>query len=112
MASSGTSNTSTGCAANRRICPNMPGAENPSGLATVARAADGAGAAIQRVVEEIHAPLPAVVGFVLQRDLHRLGSSRRRSRGLYLQQCGFRRIEEEADRVLADDGGEHAWCPR
>ena len=64
--------------------------------------ADRARAAVERVVEEVDAALPAIFGLVLQADLD-LAVARAVRLALVLQQRGFRRIEHEADRILADD---------
>ena len=46
------------------------GREEPVGIRHRGARANGAGAAIQRVVEEIQPALPAILGFVLQADVH------------------------------------------
>ena len=77
MAWSGTSSASNGCVANSRSWPNMPGEMKPSGLSTTARSADRARAAVERVVEEVDAALPAIFGLVLQADVDAARAARR-----------------------------------
>ena len=82
------------------------GREEAVGIRDHRAAADGSRTAVERVVEEVDAAFPAVFGFVLQPDLYFTGV-RVAAFTAVLEQGGFRRIEQEADRIFGDDGREH-----